>query len=121
MEKGAVALFAPQSSGHVPDISSAILETLLEKCDILSIFQMVKLRTQRRRDCPELRGQVGCGNTGVSGSWGPCLGTLLALTGDQLVQGLGSGTHSHPLWVLPTCCLMAPAGTQDDENKNTAY
>ena len=72
MEKGAVALFAPQSSRHVPDISSAILETLLKKCGILPISQMPKLRAQRRRDCPELRGQVGSGNTGVCGSWGPC-------------------------------------------------
>lgn len=85
MEKGAVALFASQSSKHVLDISCAILETLLKKCDILPISQMAKLRTQRRRDCPELRGQVGCGNTGVCGSWGPFPGTLLALTGDQLV------------------------------------
>ena len=110
VEKGAVALFAPQSSRRVPDISSAILETLLKKCSILPISQMPKLGAQRRRDCPEQRGQVGCGNTGVCGSWGPCPGTLLALTGDQLVQGLGSGTCSHPCGFYQLSALWRQQG-----------
>lgn len=71
---------------------------------------MPKLGAQRRRDCPELRGQVGCGNTGVCGSWGPCPGTLLALTGDQLVQGLGSGTCSHPCGFYQLSALWRQQG-----------
>lgn len=61
----------------------------------MPISQLARLRLWRRRDCPGLRGHMGCGNIGV---WllGSLPRTLLAPTDDEVVQGQVSSTPTYP-------------------------